>query len=144
MSSASSSKGKVEIKFEHRNIPLCNTLRAQLVKDSKKMEALCKEFKALKAKLQHVIADVSGDKEKDLQEKMETVSKGVELWDLLEQEVLKHCNLLGDAYKLDEKTCAELLSEGEIIKVKLDSMTKGAKTEKTAALALLPAIGGPV
>ena len=92
---SSSSKDEVEIKFEHKNIPLCNALRLQLVKDSKKMETLCKEFKTLKAKLQHMVADVSGKKEKNLQEKMETVSKGVELWDLLEQEILKHCNPRG-------------------------------------------------
>ena len=39
-----------------------------------------------------------------------------------------------------KRKCGELLAEGEIVKVKLDSMIKGAKAEKAATNALLSAI----
>ena len=145
MNKASSSTGEVEIKFEHKNIPKCNALRLLLSKESKKMENLCKEFKSLKAKLNHMVSDAADKKDgKDsaLAEKLETISKGVELWDLLEAEILAHNQKLGDAYKEDEAKCQELLDSGELIRVKLEGMIKGAKTEKAAVIALLTAVEG--
>ena len=139
MSSASGSKD-VEVKFEHKNIPLCNELRMALCKESKKMETAVKEFKALKAKLQHQIAGADDGSSTALAEKVQTVTAGVELWDKLEQEILKLCNQLGDAFKMDEKQGEVLLSEGKIAQAKLDSMIKGAKGKKTAINAILAAV----
>ena len=145
MSSASSSKGKVEIKFEHKNIPLCNSLRLLLIKESKKMENLTREFKSFKAKLSHMVSEGEGvDKAKEsaLEDKLVTIGRGVELWDLLGAEILAHNAKLLDACKQDLGKCQEMLDAGELIRIKLDSMVKGARTEKAAVVALLNAVEG--
>ena len=146
MSQASSSMGsEVEIKFEHKNIPKCTALRLLLIKESKKMENLTREFKSFKAKLSHMVSEGEGaDKPKDaaLADKLLTIGKGVELWDLLEAEILAHNAKLLDAYKQDLGKCQEMLDAGELIRIKLDSMVKGARTEKAAVVALLNAVEG--
>ena len=145
MSSASSSKGEVEIKFENACIPKCNALRLLLIKESRKMEAMCKEFKLLKSKLQHMVgagSDKKDGKDSALADKLETIAKGVEMWDVLESEILQHNQLLGEANKQDLGKCQEMLDAGEIIRIKLDSMIKGARNEKAAVWALLKAIDG--